>query len=310
MGANYPSLIGDDDAVIEALAELPEDRVDEALDAGLNAAGQRRTAPEMVKFRAVMYEILQAQKPMTVRQVYYQMVARGLEKTEAQYQRVQQELVHMRRRTVKPAIPFGWIVDGTRWMRKPTTHRSLAHVLESAARSYRRALWADQADYVEVWIEKDALAGVLYPVTSEWDVPLMVSRGFSSVSFLYEAAEAIQDQMKSAYIYLFTDFDRSGRLIADKIEKDLKDFAPDAEIHAVRAAVTDDQVEELGLPTRPPKRKGDPPAVDLDAIPPDDLRAIVRSCIERHVDPDTLRRTRRIEAEERRTLQQIAGEAA
>lgn len=59
-------------------------------------------------------------------------------------------------------------------------------------------------------------------------------------------------------------------------------------------------------PTRPAKRKGDPPAVELDTIPPDELRAIVRDCIKRYVDPDSLRRTQEVEETERETLRHIA----
>ena len=64
--------------------------------------------------------------------------------------------------------------------------------LEHTANYYRRDLWDRQEHYVEIWIEKDALAGVLYPITAKWHVPLMVSKGFSSLTYLYEAAEAIK----------------------------------------------------------------------------------------------------------------------
>jgi hypothetical protein len=92
--------------------------------------------------------------------------------------------------------------------------------------------------YVEIWLEKDALSGVLYPVTSEWDVPLMVTRGYSSLSFLHEAAEAITDQGKPAYIYYFGGHDPSGRDITRATEAGLREFAPAAEIHFKRIAVT------------------------------------------------------------------------
>jgi hypothetical protein len=72
------------------------------------------------------------------------------------------------------------IADMTRWMRKPTTHNGVEDILEAAAKMYRKALWTDADTYVEVWCEKDALAGVILPVTAKYDVPLMVSRGFAS----------------------------------------------------------------------------------------------------------------------------------
>ena len=63
-------------------------------------------------------------------------------------------------------------------MRKPRSYDSVDDALAATARLYRRNLWRDAGEYVEVWSEKDALAGVIYPVTANHDVPLMVARGF------------------------------------------------------------------------------------------------------------------------------------
>lgn len=296
---------GWDPGVLEVASALGVEGISDLIDAGLNPAGKRRTAAEVARFRIELYEILKAQRPMTVRQVFYQMVARGLAKTENQYRRVQAELVRMRRGTAKPRVPFGWVQDGTRWMRKPNSYGGLRELLEESIDIYRRDIWRAADAYVEVWVEKDALAGVIYQVTAQWDVPLMVTRGFSSVSFLWNAAATIAAQEKPAHVYLFTDHDRSGRLIAERIEADLQEFAPAADIRCTRASVTQEQIVEYDLPTRPPKRSGDPPAVDLDAIPPADLRGIVRRCIEGHVDPDLLQRTRAAEATERESLRDL-----
>ncbi len=281
---------------------------------GLNAASGRRTRLEMARFRQEIFLVLVKQRPMTVRQVFYQMTTRGLEKTEASYGRVQGELVNIRRgrdrRTDKPVlphVPYGWITDGTRWMRKPTTWNSVDSLLASVVQSYRRDLWEDQDAYVELWIEKDALAGVLMEETVQWDVPLMVSRGFSSATFLYEAAEAIKRKDKPAYVYVFTDHDRAGENIAKQIRKGFDEHAPEADITVERVAVTAEQIEIYGLPTRPPKQKGDPPAVELDALPPDILREIARECIEQHVDHGVLERTEAIEGQERESLTAFMG---
>jgi hypothetical protein len=107
-------------------------------------------------------------------------------------------------------IPFDWLADSTRWMRKPASYNSLSDMLERSAEFYRRALWSNQDAYVEVWLEKDALSGILSPVTYKWDVPLMVTRGYSSLSYLHTAAEAIQRQQKPTYLYYFGDQDPSG----------------------------------------------------------------------------------------------------
>ena len=127
--------------------------------------------------------------------------------------------------------------------------------------------------YVEVWCEKDALAGVLLEETRTYDVPLMVARGYSSISFLHSAAEAIQDKGKPAYIFHFGDLDPSGVDAARDIEQKLKRYAPSADIHFERPAVTREQVEQWNLPSRPTKatdtraKKFAGTSVELDAIP-------------------------------------------
>lgn len=270
----------------------------------------RRTRVEMETIREAISDVLTADNPMTVRQVFYQLVSkRVIEKTEAEYkQTIGRVLTEMRR---AGEIPFGWIADNTRWMRKPRTYDSIWHMLELTRDTYRRALWNDQTDYVEIWLEKDALAGVLCEETGQWDVPLMVTRGYPSVSYLHEAAETISEQGKPTFIYYFGDHDPSGRDITRATECGLREFAPEAEIYFQRVAVTPQQIASLGLPTRPTKvtdsrsKNFEGESVEVDAIPSAQLRNMVRHCIERHIDPDALSRTQMVEQEERKTLERI-----
>jgi hypothetical protein len=169
---------------------------------------------------------------------------------------------------------------------------------------------------VEIWLEKDALSGVVYEVTSEWDVPLMVTRGYPSVTYLHEAAEAISAQRKPAYIYYLGDHDPSGVDIPRKVEAGLREFAPRAEIHFQRVAVLPEQIVELQLPTRPTKttdsrsKHFEGESVEVDAIPPAKLRALVRECNELHVDQHALRVMRVAEKPERTLLQHLINNAA
>ena len=272
---------------------------------------QRRSKAEIGSIRDAIYTVVEAMKPMTVRQVFYQLVTRGVvEKREGEYkQTVGRLLLDMR---VKGVIPFDWISDNTRGQRKPRSWGSMEDALVSTARTYRRALWNDQDVYVEIWTEKDAIAGVLMEETAPWDVPLMVSRGFSSVSYLYECAESITAIEKPAYIYYFGDHDPSGVAIDKAIEKRLRQFAPDAEINFERVAVLPWHIKKWGLPTRPTKttdsrsKTFDGESVEVDASPPDMMRWLVRQSIGRHVDHDVLERTKLIEQSERQTLLSVA----
>jgi hypothetical protein len=227
--------------------------------------------------------------PMTVRQVFYRLVSNGvIPKSENQYKGTVVRLLSRMRRSGD--VPFSWIADNTRWMRKPRTYSSLDSMLKRTAEAYRRSVWDNQDVYVEIWLEKDALSGVLYEETSKWDVPLMVVRGFSSLTFLHSAAETIAEQGKPAYLYYFGDYDPSGVVIPQTIERDLREFAPGVEVEFERVAVTPEQIASMKLPTRPTKRtdsrskkfKGE--SVEVDAIPPKVLRQIVSDCITQHVD--------------------------
>ncbi|MCX6619673.1 MAG: hypothetical protein NTY38_01060 [Acidobacteria bacterium] len=266
----------------------------------------------MQTIRTAIHDVLAADNPQTLRGLFYQLVSRGtVEKTEAEYKTTVGRLLTEMRRAGD--IPFGWIADNTRWMRKPRTYDSLQSMLELTKDTYRRALWNDQDEYVEIWLEKDALAGLLYQETEPWDVPLMVTRGYPSVSYLYEAAEAIADADKPAYLYYLGDHDPSGRDITRATEKGLREFAPYAEIHFERVAVTEEQIHSLRLPTRPTKttdsrsRGFAGESVEVDAIPAASLRSLIRGCIERHIDPIRLRKTEMVETAERETLARILG---
>lgn len=276
---------------------------------------KRRTRSEIDTIREAIYSILLDYHPMTVRQVFYQLVSMGvIAKKEQEYKSTTCRLLVKMRRAGE--IPFDWIADNTRWMRKPRTFSSLGEALRDTARTYRRAVWDEQPAYVELWLEKDALAGVLMEETEPWDVPLMVARGFSSVTYLYEAAQYIAAQEKPAYLYHFGDHDPSGVDIPRKIESELRNFAPHAEIHFERVAVTPEQVASMQLPTRPTKKTdsrsrsfvGD--SVDVDAIPPRQLRELARNCITRHVDRRIYDQLMIAEKAERAALQGWIREAA
>ena len=163
----------------------------------------------MVGLHKAIAEVLREIQPATVRQTFYQLVSRGvIAKTEAEYKRTVVRLLTQMRRAGE--VPFDWIADNTRWMRKPASYSSLADMLERSVEFYRRALWDEQNAYVEIWLEKDALSGVLYDVTSTYDVPLMVTRGYPSITFLHSAALQIRQIQKPTYLYYFGDYDPSG----------------------------------------------------------------------------------------------------
>ena len=155
----------------------------------LNGHRHRRTNAELAQIDAAILEVAEAENPVTVRGLFYRVMSLGLvPKTERGYYVVQRQTLKLRRAGV---LPYGWITDGTRLRLKPLTWSSTQAALQNTAKMYRRDLWIDQDVHVEIWTEKDAIRGVVYPVTEEFDVPLMISRGYSSETFLHDTAEEI-----------------------------------------------------------------------------------------------------------------------
>lgn len=277
----------------------------------LNGRRYRRTQAELADINTAIYEIARAEEPVTVRGLFYRVMSRGIvPKSEQGYSVVQRQALKMRR---SGELPYGWITDGSRLRLKPKTFSNAQAALENTARMYRRDLWIEQGVHVEVWTEKDAIRGVVSPVTIEYDVPLMISRGFSSETFLYETAEDINDEGNPAVIYQLGDHDPSGVAAWDDIQRKLREFVDnDIDLTFERIAVNPDQITTLDLPTRPTKQSDTRAAkfigesVEVDAVPSSVLRDWVRDAIEFWIDPEALRVTKIAEDSEREILHQIA----
>jgi hypothetical protein len=278
------------------------------------ACPTRRSRDDMAAIRAAIYDVIGEDPPMTVRQVFYQLVSRGvIEKTEAQYQGTVIRLMTEMR--LSGDIPYRWVVDESRRVRITQTFDNVQDAVEHTARFYRRSALAQSDDYVEIWSEKDALAGAMWDVTSDYDVPLMVSRGMPSITLLHGSALEIRraaEHGKQSYIYQFGDHDPSGVLIPQTIEKWLCEMCEKLDCPppiVERVALTKTQIRRHRLPTRPTKRAGNNHAADfegdsveLDALPPRILRELVAGVIERHVWPAQTRILREAEESERELL--------
>jgi hypothetical protein len=138
---------------------------------------------------------------------------------------------------------------------------------------------------------------VVYPITSFYDTPLMVTRGFSSETFAYEAVAAREGDRRTYHLYYLGDFDHAGQDAGNSLREKLDRFADEERIDLVfkQIAVTRKQIADWNLPTREPKRKSAADkkwlhdfACELDAIPPDQLRDLVETYINLHLPQDKL----------------------
>jgi hypothetical protein len=279
---------------------------------------RRATQDEMEVRAEFLIDYAAEHGPVTVRGLYYQAEVAGvpgIDKTDSSYAKVQRQVLNLRR---EGRLSYGDISDATRWMRKPDSYDSVEDAIAATARFYRRSLWTDAETYVEIWCEKDALAGTIYPVTSKFDVPLMVARGFASETFCYEAIAAREGDDRDYYVYYLGDFDRAGQDAARSLEEKLTRFADEEGIEVIfeQIAVTEEQIADLELPTRKPKRVSPADrnwrhnfACELDAIPPDRMRALVKVAILGHVDHAALKVLKVAEESERELLRALGRKA-
>lgn len=252
--------------------------------------------------------VLEDYHPMTLRQVYYQLVSKHvIENTKSQYQRLSNALVKARQEGI---IPFEWMEDRVRRPRVVSMWQDLPDFIETVRHAYRRDIWNDQSCYVEVWLEKDALSGVFEGITQEYGVTLVVGRGYNSWSAYKGMADRISEQGKPAVILYFGDFDPSGEDIVRALKEGLTFFGISPKI--IKMALTKQDVIDYHLPpdftkktdTRAKKfveKYGDI-AVELDALPMPVLQQKVREAIEANLDLESLGWVREIEEQERQNL--------
>lgn len=271
------------------------------------ALRSRLTNVQLAELEVAIIAELEAEHPQTVRHVYYRLChLDAVGKTDSGYRRIQRLVLKLRK---NGRLPYRWVSDGTRYRIAPNTFESISEALNDTARLYRRALWRDAEVYVEVWCESDSIAGVLHPVTSRYDVSLMSSRGFSSHTFLYRAGVEIDQIGKRTQILYVGDYDPSGKLIGEHIEKQLREFAPNVDIEFKRLLINSEQIEEYDLPTKPPKRTthsarfDDTRTVEAEAMPAGLTREFLEAAILEHIDEHEIAVIETAEQDERRALQ-------
>jgi hypothetical protein len=276
---------------------------------GTSTTNRRRTRVEISDLDDAIVAAVEADAPVTLRGVYYRVVSAGaVDKTELGYRAVGRRLLDLRR---QGRVSYADITDGTRWITAPTTYDSVDEMLLSAARQYRRSLWSRSAELVEVFTEKDAISGVLLPVTNAWDVPLGVMRGYASESFAWNVADGL-DCERHTWIVQFGDHDPSGVGAWENFAEKVKAFAPDANVSFERLAVTDAQIEQFALPMRSTKasdtraRNWEGGSVEVDAIPASTLRRILDRFLATFHDQAELDRLDEIEVAERTSVLDFA----
>jgi hypothetical protein len=231
----------------------------------------------------IVYEFVRQNLRLTLRQLYYQLVTRNIIRNEERAYKNLSNLVSGAR--LAGLIDWDAIEDRIRVPAIPPEWNDIAELVKDALDSYRLPRWKGQSNYVELWVEKDALAGVLSPIASEFHAPLMVNRGYSSQSAMHEAAgRFIREKDRDQKIILYLgDFDPSGEDMVRDIAYRMEMFQVD--VHVRKIALTLAQVKKYKPPPNPAKLT-DPRSKEfiaqygassweVDAINPAELRKII-----------------------------------
>lgn len=148
---------------------------------------------------------------LTLRQLYYQLVSRDVvPNKQAEYAKLSTLLKEGR---MSGVVDWDAIEDRLRSPESPASFSSPEEILRAAANQYQLPRMEGQDNYVEVWVEKDALSGVLSRVTRKYHVPILVNRGYSSVSAMFDSYGRFRDALESGKtitILYLGDYDPSG----------------------------------------------------------------------------------------------------
>jgi hypothetical protein len=266
---------------------------------------------------------------LTLRQLYYQFVSRDLiSNTVQSYKRLGGIVADGRDAGL---IDWDAIEDRTRNLASPATWESPGEIVEACARQFKMDLWAGQKWRPEVWVEKEALAGVVQVACQPLRVPYFSCRGYVSASEIWAAArrlagytevrpvspdgETYSEIPQRPIVIHLGDHDPSGidmsRDIIDRLEK----YAGQP-IKVVRIALNIDQVRRYNPPANPAKatdarfsgyqeRYGDE-SWELDALDPQVMTALIRSEVEKRIVQDRWDDWRKAEEEGRRKLEEVA----
>ena len=238
---------------------------------------------------AIIAEYQEGGYRLTLRQLYYQFVARDLiENTQKSYKRIG-TIVNKAR--LAGLISWEAIEDRTRCLESQAHWNDPKDIIEGAAKQYQLDKWANQEYRPEVWVEKEALIGVVANVCESLDVPYFACRGYVSQSEQWAAGQRFIEYRKCGQepiVFHLGDHDPSGMDMTRDNSDRLGLFAG-LSVPVVRLALNYDQVEEFNLPPNPAKttdsrimgykRKYGIRSWELDALEPNVISGLIQTAI-------------------------------
>lgn len=257
---------------------------------------------------------------LTLRQAYYQLVARAIiENNERSYKNVGNLINDAR---LAGLIDWNAIEDRTRNLQRLAHWDSPKEIIESASYQYRKDVWENQQYYVEVWVEKEALANVVGRVANELDVPYFCCRGYVSQSEMWSAAQRFRDRQrrgKTVVVIHLGDHDPSGIDMSRDIEERLMLFGVDEDMFLFRRiALNMEQIDLYNPPPNPAKltdsrcggyiEKYGYESWELDALEPRVIHDLITTNVTEFWDYEEVKRVRALVESEKEVMESVAND--
>jgi hypothetical protein len=272
--------------------------------------------PDLIKqANSIVAEYMAEDYRLTIRQLYYQFVARNIiQNKPVEYTKLCNLVVNAR---LAGLIDWDAIIDKTRSTESNIHFSSLGSILSLTAQTYQLDTRATQKYYLEIWIEKEALVGVIEPTCRDLDITYLACRGYISLTTLWEASQRIQEarqrDQKAVILYL-GDHDPSGRDMSRDIRQRLDMLQAPASVR--RIALTRKQVDRYNLPPNPTKMsdrravkyiaKHGQDSWELDALNPKTIDRIIRRAVTKYTDEDRRQKLIRQQTKDKGILDKIS----
>lgn len=230
---------------------------------------------------------------LTLRQLYYQLVSKDIiPNNDREYAKLSNILKKGRMAGI---VDWSAIEDRVRVPKLPYWVRDVQHAIQDTIEQYRVDRMQGQQRNIEIWVEKDALSNVLFRVTSKYHIRLMINRGYSSISAMYDAHRRLRS---GDVILYFGDHDPSGKDMVRDIRERMEEFGREVDVRPV--ALTMEQIRRFNPPPNPAKitdprakwyiREYGRTSWELDALPPRELIRLAEEAVEELIDLDLYNR--------------------
>lgn len=274
---------------------------------------------KLAAYKEVIYEF-EEYWPMTLRQIYYQLVSRLLVKNNVSGYRSVGRVLRIARED--GLLTYDCMEDRSRSILRSDgwwdSHRFIEFEFGDFLKGYRRDLMQTQDTRLEIWIEKDALSAIFHEIAHPFCIPVVVAKGYVSTSYVGDFRDRIDASIRPTKALYFGDYDPSGWNMPETMEQSLigKMHVDADKLQIVRCGLLPEQIERYSLLKDPHGVNTDDPRaprflrehgddvspVEFDSLHPDEMKELVKESILANIDVREFEEQKLIEVNERESI--------